>query len=292
MDRIVGYWVNPTKTDIMNKNISDYTNAGITDLYIGTNREGHTIWGEKATIEEVISKFKHSGIRIHVWMPTFKDADNNWISPKNWSTTKINSVGTLIDIVKDLNKIDGLAGIHFDSIRYPGTAKGDTDSITNFCKAANEAVSDDMILSAAIMGEPSANAYYYGQDAAAMLNAGLNYLTGMIYRCTYGGDQAWMQSVMTAFQEIDTRIIAGVCCYNSDNDATSYDEATLLSDIQAMLDCGSNGVVIFVEHLSNFKGLGDDKVKFTPSEIAEAGLRVDNRIKKTGEMPNSVTINE
>jgi predicted double-glycine peptidase len=250
-----GYWVNCTKTDIVNKDPNDFVKQGITDLLIGTNREDHTVWGKKTTIEKVIEKYKNTGIRIHAWFGTMIDSNGACFSPTNWKTIKINDTGTILDIVKDFNEIEGLAGIHFDSIRYPGTAKGETASIANFCKAAREACGEEMILTAAVMGEKAANGYYYGQDSLLMLNAGLDFLIPMIYRCTYKGDQAWMKEVMTYFHSLSSKIIAGVCCYNSDDDPTSYSEATLLSDINAMLDCGSPGYMIFVEHLSNFKGL-------------------------------------
>ena len=274
------YWVNCTKTKLLDKDPNSYVKQGITDLYVGTNREDHTIWGKAGTIEDVIKKFKDSGIRIHAWIPTFKDANGGWISPKNWSTTKINDFGTILDIVKDLNKIEGLAGIHFDSIRYPGTAKGDSASINSFCKSAREAC-PNKILTGAIMGEPSANTYSYGQDASAMLSAGLDYLVAMIYRCTYGGDQTWMKEVMTAFHAINpTRIIAGVCCYNSDDDATSYSASTLLSDIKAMINAGSKGFAIFIEHLSNFTGLTLSTASTTTTTTTTTTTNTDTSLIK------------
>lgn len=267
-----GYWVNCTKTDIVNKDPNDFVKQGITDLLIGTNREDHTVWGKKTTIEKVIEKYKGTGIRIHAWFGTMIDSNGSWFSPKEWATKKINDKGTILDIVKDFNQIEGLDGIHFDSIRYPGTAAGETTSITNFCKAAHEAC-PDKILTAAVMGEGAANSYYYGQDSLGMLNAGLDFIIPMIYRCTYGGDQAWMKEVMTYFHNLSPKIVAGVCCYKSDTDNTKYSEATLLSDINAMLGCGSPGFMIFVEHLSNFKGLtGTTSTTNTTNTTSETSL--------------------
>ena len=236
-------------TDVVNQDPNHYKSQGITDLMVSIDRSNY-----KTFLENVINHFKNTGIGIHAWMTVFKDVNGNFISPANWQNTVITNNMTLIDIVKDLSNISGFKGIHFDYIRYPGTANGDTSSINNFLAAAKNA-SPNVLRSAAVMPETD-DAQVYGQDPKSMIQY-LDFLCPMIYRCTYTGtDRNWMSQMTTWFNsQAPGKIVAGVCSYLSDSVPTPYDTATLLGDIQAVLAAGAVGFIIFREGLSNFLGV-------------------------------------
>jgi Putative glycosyl hydrolase domain/Peptidase C39 family len=246
--RISAYWVRSSVTNMLTVDPQKYINQGITDLYVGIDRTTY-----KTFLPQVINRFKGTGVNIHAWMTTFKDINGNFISPKNWETTIITGGKTLIQIVKDLATISGLKGIHFDYIRYPGNASGDSASITNFCKAARVAA-PKLTLSAALMPETS-DAQAYGQDPKGMALS-LDYLCPMIYRCTYANtDRAWMSKMAGWFNsQAPGKIVAGVCSYVSDTNATPYSAFALNGDIKAVLDAGAIGFAIFRDGVSNYDG--------------------------------------
>lgn len=243
---IQAYWVNSGATDVLATSPAHWKNRGITDLLVSINRTNY-----RPYIDHVVSHLAPAGIRVHAWTGVFKDYNGNWVNPNNatWANK-------MVSLVHTLGTVPGLTGIHLDYIRYPGTAKGDTASITAFCRKARQAAPKAK-LSAALMPETTADAYYYGQDPKAMAQY-LNLLFPMIYRATYAGTtRQWIHDTAAWFEKKvgPGKIVSGVSTYRSDSNPTPIPSSELLGDINAALSAAPTGFALFRDGLSTFPGL-------------------------------------
>ncbi len=143
-EKILGYWINPSNFTISNANIDNLTNLGVTDIYVLVKGEAGSI--NTTALKNVIS-YASSKVRVHAWVmcardnaylkshPThavyhfrvgyknnahsssssYYDSRNGFVDLRNTSYQKYFN-----GIVDDLEAIDGLDGIHLDTIRYGG----------------------------------------------------------------------------------------------------------------------------------------------------------------------------
>ena len=126
-------------------------------------------------------------------------------------------------------KIKGVSGIHFDYLRYPGTAyktTGGTAAITEFVKQATEAIhsiNSNLIVSCALMPETTSNAYYYGQDFSA-ISKYMDVVIPMIYKGNYGKTSTWITTTAKWFVENSNgaQVWSGLQGYKSDSDVPNY----------------------------------------------------------------------
>jgi len=232
----LGFWIRGS--DTKNIDLSKLKSVACTDIFLGETAFNSNLIGN------VIQKAKKQGIRVHGWIICLKK-NGDWYSPTD--TSNFNRVNNLASKMVNL----GCSGIHLDYIRYPGTAykyKDASTLIENFIIDIHKNVKTihgDVILSAAVMPEMEANAYYYGQDYTKM-GKWLDIIIPMAYKGNYRENTQWVGKVVKYIIEKSGKPVwAGLQTYRSDDDPTPIPESELREDMQMVYSNGGSGCVLF-----------------------------------------------
>lgn len=247
-----GFWL--FGSDMKKVNLKTMAKKGVNQIFL--NSYAVTLHG-KSAVSDFACQAKELGIKVHIWMETFYDG--GWVSPvyKDGSYKK-KLFNSIIKDAKEYASIKGVAGIHFDYIRFPGTAYKYTNgakAISYFTKTACEALhkqDSSLIVSAAIMAEPSANKYYYGQDVPEMTKY-LDMIVPMVYKGNYGQGASWIKSVTSQFvkQSNGAIVLTGLQGYVSDSNVRALSASSLTNDADYAGFGGASGVIIFRYSLFN-----------------------------------------
>ena len=220
------------------------------------------LWGQ-SDVEKFIKKAHNHNIKVHIWMQVFYE-NGKWINPVKKGEIDYNLINSKIDLAKKYAKVKGVDGVHFDYVRYPGTAykyeKG-VDAINYFTKeASNEVhkINPKLIVSAAVMPEPSSMKYYYGQDIPTMTKY-LDVIVPMVYKGNYKAGTSWIQKVTSALvkQSSGAKVWTGLQSYKSDSNPTKLSAKALMNDADAAAFGGARGVILFRYGLTNFFNFND-----------------------------------
>ena len=217
----------------------------------------------KSHVEKYIQTAHKNGIKIHLWIQVFYQGE--WMYPVKDGKIDYDLIKSRINYVKTFAKIKGVDGIHFDYLRFPGNAykySKAVDAVNYFTKHAAKAVNKinpGIIVSAAVMPEPSSMKYYYAQDIPT-ISKYLDVIVPMVYKGNYNAATSWITSVTKAFvkQSNGAKIWTGIQSYKSDSDLTKLSSKSLMKDAQAAITGGASGVIIFrygIMNLINFNNL-------------------------------------
>lgn len=217
----------------------------------------------KSAVVSFISKAHKYGMKVHLWMQVCY-ANGKWVRPidKN-NKIKYSFLNKKIKEAKRYAKIKGVDGIHFDYVRFGGTAHLYNDpnrAINYFSKKVSteiHKIRPNCIVSAALMPEPSMMTYYYGQDVSTMSKY-MDALIPMVYKGNYHQTTKWVTSVTKTFvkQSNGAQIWTGLQSYHSDNNAKKLSQSSLRKDAKAAMSGGAYGVILFRIGIScnfNFK---------------------------------------
>ena len=293
-NNVHGLWLNVD--DVNNVDVNELISAGITDVFVKANRISYPIYQNVLTT--IINKLQGTEIRIHAWITCFVDANGNWVDPKDSNTTD-----ALVKTVKDITTNYNIAGIHLDYVRYPGTAykhSGGTEAITSFVQRVYNTVKSikaKVAVSAALMPEGAANAYYYGQDYAKLSNY-LDFLVPMIYEGNYNEDNDWITSATAYIVSHSTKpVVAGLQTYKSDSNLVALSVKEINQDIQSALSGGSSGFALFRYGWLDkdfFKTSNSNNntttTQFTAAQIAKAAKDVKLFIEGNKYLPTWITV--
>ncbi len=222
--------------------------------YYAINKHG------KAYVEKYIASASKYGLKVHIWMQVFYNG--NWQNPTKNGKINYNMISKKVSEAKKYAKVKGVAGVHFDYLRFPGTAYkygNAVNAVNYFTKQASNAIhkiNSKIIVSAAVMPEPSGNKYYYGQDIPT-LSKYLDVIVPMIYKGNYNAGTKWIKSTTQIFvkQSNGAKIWTGLQSYRSDEDVSRLSAAELKKDSLASVQGGATGVVFFRYGLTNFFSL-------------------------------------
>ena len=202
-------------------------------------------------------------MKVHLWMQICYSG-GKWVRPINKDNTiKYGFLNKKIKEAKKYAKIKGVDGIHFDYVRFGGTAhlyKDPNRAVNYFIKKAStqiHKIKPNCIVSAALMPEPSMMTYYYGQDVSTMSKY-VDVLLPMVYKGNYHQTTKWVKSVTKTFvgQSNGAQVWTGLQSYHSDNNAKKLTQKSLLKDAKASKEGGAKGVILFRIGIScnfNFK---------------------------------------
>ena len=111
-----GYWVQGA--NMYNVDLVGLAASGTGNIFL--NFYAFTKYGESSVLSWIKQANSH-GIKVHIWMQVFYDG--GWLSPLN-SDGSINTAlfNERIAEAKKYAALPGVAGVHFDYLRYPGTA--------------------------------------------------------------------------------------------------------------------------------------------------------------------------
>lgn len=256
---INGFWL--FGADMNNVNLEAVAKSGLNQIFL--NEYAITLHG-KTAVSEFATQAKSLGINVHIWVQAFYKG--GWISPLT-SDGKYNYslFNSIINDAKEYASIKGVAGIHFDYLRFPGTAymhANGVNAINYFTKTACDAIhkmDSSLIVSAAIMPEPSSMKYYYGQDIPEM-SKHLDWIVPMAYKGNYNQNSAWIKSVTKQFvgQSKGALVLTGLQGYSSDGNVKKLSSSSLMKDASSAVSGGARGVIVFrysLFNLINFKDI-------------------------------------
>ena len=294
-----GYWV--FGGDMYNVDLANLAALGTGNIFL--NFYAFTKF-DQASVLAWIKQANSYGIKVHIWMQAFYEGI--WLSPLN-SDGSINTdlFNSKIEEAKKYASLSGVAGVHIDYLRYPGTAykySGGTEAISEFVRQITQAihsVNSNGIVSAAVMPEQN-DAYYYGQDIAT-ISKYLDIIVPMVYKGNYNSGTSWISSITQWFVETSNgaAVWVGLQAYKSDSDTTKLSASELLNDAQTAYDAGATGVMLFrwgVTNFINFTTLDTGDVNptygesLTVTSIVDAAESVKKSIEANGILPKYITV--
>ncbi|WP_458402729.1 pseudomurein-binding repeat-containing protein [Methanobrevibacter sp.] len=299
-----GYWV--FGGDMKSVDLSELASKGTTDIFLNFYAvEAHG----KSAVESWIASAGKVGIRVHIWMQSFYDG--GWINPIKNGAVNTAYFNQKIAEAKTYANLKGIAGVHLDYLRYPGTAylnPAGTAAISQFAKQVAEAVhaiNKNIIVSCAMMPETTLNAYYYGQDISA-LSSCLDVIIPMAYKGNYGHSSPWLTSTAKWFIQNSegAEVWMGLQGYRSDSDVSKLSVSEITKDCQAAIAGGATGTIIFRWSLTNhvnFNTLSSSSTSEASTDVTTTGsvplsdiLTAANSLKSTisskGTIPATVSM--
>ena len=240
--------------DMKSVNLNTLASYGTTDLFL--NYYAIKLYG-KSSVESWIASANKAGIRVHIWMQAFYDG--SWINPVSDGVYNKDIFNSRIAEAEEYANLKGVSGIHLDYLRYPGTAykhNGGTEAISEFTRLVTEkvhSINPNILVSAALMPEPSYSIYYYGQDYSKLTKY-LDLVIPMVYKGNYKSGTSWISSTTKWFVDNSkgAQVWVALQAYKSDDDVTKLPMSELNNDIKTTLNAGASGVLLFRYGLSNF----------------------------------------
>ena len=246
-----GYWLHGrTMKDVDVRSLAAF---GTTDVFL--HEYAFTAHGKK-DVESWIAQANETGLKVHIWIQTFYNG--KWINPVKDGVPDKDLFDEKITRAQSYARTSGVAGIHLDYVRYPGTAyktPGGTRAVSEFVRLAAtrlHQISPRLVVSAALMPETTSNEHYYGQDYATFSNY-LDVVVPMIYKGNYKKTTSWIASTSKWYAENSkgAKVWAGLQGYKSDDDTSLLPMPEITADMEAALEVGATGVVIFRWGLTN-----------------------------------------
>lgn len=241
-----GFWL--FGADMYGVDLKKMADNGINQIFL--NFYAVKLHGRTA-VQNFVADAKSVGISVHIWMQAFYNG--GWILPVDDSGNfRYSLFNSIIAEAKDYASIKGVAGIHFDYLRFGGTAykhANGVEAINYFTKQACEELhkqNPGLIVSAAVMPEPSGMIYYYGQDIPT-ISKYLDVIVPMIYKGNYAQGTSWIKSTTQKFIDMSNgaEIWTGLQSYYSDDDVSKLPASELKSDSKAGIDGGAKGIILF-----------------------------------------------
>ncbi len=253
-----GYWLWPMHMKSIN--LKSLSKKGTKHIFL--HADAIRSYG-KASVISFIKRAHKNSMKVHLWIQ-LAYSGGKWVSlVDGHGKLKYSFMNSKIRQAKNLAKISGVDGIHFDYMRYGGTAykhPNAVKSVNYFVKKASiqiHKVRPKCIVSGALMPEPSSMHYYYGQDVPT-LSKYVDVLLPMVYKGNYHQTRSWIKSVTKTFakQSNGAQIWTGLQSYVSDANTRKLPQSVLLKDAKAAKSGGAMGIVLFRIGIScnfNFK---------------------------------------
>ena len=130
--RHCGYWLHgKTMKDV---DVPALVSLGTTDIIL--HEYAFTAHGQKG-VEEWIVRADAAGLKVHIWMQVFYNG--KWINPVKDGVPDKKLFDEKIARAQSYARMRGVAGVHFDYVRYPGTAyktPGGAEAVSEFVRLA------------------------------------------------------------------------------------------------------------------------------------------------------------
>lgn len=297
-----GYWL--FGSDMKKVNLDTLASKGTTDIFLNYYAFNPKCHGESNVLNWIKSA-NNKGIKVHIWMQTFYE-NGKWINPVKNGAPYTSYFNKKINEAVKYASMKGVAGVHFDYLRYPGNAyktTGGTAAINTFIKQAVTAIhkaNPNCLVSATLMPETSSSAKYYGQDYSVISNY-MDIVIPMVYKGNYGKTTSWITTTSKWYVDNSkgAKVWIGIQSYHSDNNPTKLSSSALASDSQAALDSTANGVIVFrwgLSNLVNFNDLSDKTSSpsytgsFTIRDIITSAISLKSYVESNGKLPNTVSV--
>ena len=237
-------WVWSTDKDKLDLN--QLKRNGITNIFV------HEQAVKSSNFKSWLKKVNRKGLKVHIWMLVFYK-NGEFINPINKNgNIKKSLFKSNVKRARKYARIKGVSGVHFDYIRFPGTAykyKKGVYAVNLMTKQLSKAVKKanrNAMVSAAVMPESIySDKYYYGQDIKAMSKY-IDVFCPMIYSHSYGLSSKWIRSQTKAFKKAmggNAQIWTGLQTYGATGKRLS--NKALTADIKYALKGGAVGITFF-----------------------------------------------
>lgn len=253
-----GYWV--WSSHMKSVNLKKLSKLGTKHIFLHVH--SISVYGKPAVVSWIKKAHKY-GMKVHLWIQVCYNG-GKWVRPVNKDgSIKYSFLNKKIAEAKKYSKIKGVDGIHFDYVRFGGTAhlyKTSTKAINYFVKKASVTIhksKPNCIVSAAVMPEPEMMIYWYGQDIPTM-GKYLDVIVPMVYKGNFNKKTSWITSIVKKYntQSKSAVIWAGIQTYHSEENTKKLSHAQLLKDARAGKAGGATGSILFrigLTHYLNFK---------------------------------------
>ena len=249
-----GYWI--WSAHMKSVNLKKLSKLGTKHLFLHSN--SIYLYGTSSVVNWIAKAHKY-GMEVHIWMQICY-SNGKWVRPCN-PDDSIN-YGFLKSKIKEAKKyanIKGVDGVHFDYVRFGGTAHlydSSTDAINYFVKKASVKIHKDhpnCIVSAAVMPEPKMMIYWYGQDIPTM-GKYLDVIVPMVYKGNFNKDRGWITKIVKLYnKESKSAVIwAGLQTYYSESNTKKLSHKQLTKDARAAKAGGATGSILFRYGLTKF----------------------------------------
>ena len=247
-----GYWVD--QYDMFKVNFKKLSKKGTKHIFLLAS--AFRKHGAKKVLKW-IRKAHNYDIKVHIWVCVFS-TDGHFMPPayKNgvYNRKRMNYV---LKRVKYYLKFKEIDGIHFDYLRYPGTAykhKNGVKAVNYFVKKAVKTIrkkSQRIIISSAVMSEPNGMKRYYAQDIPT-LSKHLDVIIPMVYKGNYHASSKWIKRTTKWFvkKSKGAQIWSGLQTYKSDRNLRKLSYKSLRKDARNAKKGGASGVILFKFGLS------------------------------------------
>ena len=251
-----GYWVN--SVDMLNLNLTDLSAHGVTDIFL--NFYAYTRYNQ-STIESFIADANDECIKVHIWTQIFYRS-GKWTLPINNGTVNQEYFDTKIDELKRYANTSGVSGIHFDYLRFSGSAKynasaeqnpGGMEAISEFVNQATEAlheINPNITLSAAMMPEIESLQSLYGYDYD-VISEKMDVIVPMVYTGNFRENSTWVKQTTQWFAnnskgaEVWTGLQGYAVNDVEEEHIVNSPHSQMSIEIKSSLEGGSNGALIF-----------------------------------------------
>ena len=249
-----GFWL--LARDMDSVNFNKLEKYGTKHIFL--NAKAIETHGRKG-VEKFIKDAKKHKIKVHLWVQIFYSKKTGWQNPLKNGKFNYNLMNSKLKTLKSYAKLKGIGGIHLDYIRYPGNAHKYANSvkvINYFTKKASKTihgVSKKLIVSAAVMPEPSSMKKYYAQDISTMSKY-LDVIVPMVYKGNYNAGHSWIKYVTNTFkkQSKHAKIWTGLQTYKGDKNLKKLSASELMGDADSASLAGAYGVMLFRYALVNY----------------------------------------
>ncbi|MBR5954891.1 MAG: hypothetical protein IK021_05755, partial [Methanobrevibacter sp.] len=237
-------------------NFAELSKRGVTDIML--NYYAFQKYSPEY-VDEYIAGAREEGINVHIWAQIFYQGEP-WDRPiDRQGNVNYEFFNNKTKELEYYASGKGLAGIHYDYLRFSGSEKydntawqnpGGTDAITYFVKQSTEAIrkiNPDLIISAAIMPEMDYLDSLYGVDYPEITKY-FDVVMPMVYRGNYNEDAAWVYDTTKEFVEKSQGSVVwtGLQAYADDDHMNSLlPFIELNNDTINALNAGAKGVSIF-----------------------------------------------
>ncbi len=255
-----GYWVN--KWDMKKVNLKKLAKKGTKHIFLL-----HTVFSKYGVskVHKWINKAHKYGIKVHIWMSVFYKNGKFIHAASKSGKYNYKHMKKMIKQAKHYASYKYVDGIHFDYLRYGGNAykyKNSVKAVNYFVKKASQTVRSahpNIIVSAAVMPEPSSMKHYYAQDIPT-ISKYLDVVVPMVYKGNYHASSKWIKKITKKFvkKSNGAKIWTGLQSYKSDSNIKKLSYKALFKDAKNAKKGGASGVVLFrwgLSALLNFKKL-------------------------------------
>ena len=253
-----GYWV--WSSHMYSVDLKKLSKLGTKHIFLHVH--SISVYGKSAVVSWIKKAHKY-GLKVHLWIQVCYNG-GKWVRPVNKDgSIKYSFLNKKIAEAKKYSKIKGVDGIHFDYVRFGGTAhlyKTSTKAINYFVKKASVSIhksKPNCIVSAAVMPEPEMMIYWYGQDIPTM-GKYLDVIVPMVYKGNFNKKTSWITSIVKKYKDQSKSAViwSGIQTYHSEDNTKKLTHAQLLKDARAGKAGGATGSILFrigLTHYLNFK---------------------------------------